>query len=86
MSAAEIVTVIGALTAAIVSIISAYASLRNGGKLDQVHTLVNGQSTRMESLAQQTGFAQGSMGQMGKPPTGVRGIAPHTHPQSGESI
>jgi hypothetical protein len=53
------VTLIGAITAAIVSIVTALAQLRSAAKLDEVHHLVNGQSVRMEILARATGVAEG---------------------------
>jgi hypothetical protein len=86
MTVAEAVTLIGAVAAAIVSVATAIATLRQGGKLDQVHSLVNGQSIRMESLAQRTGFAEGSMSEVGKHPTGLSAIPPQTETRSGESI
>lgn len=59
MTVAEAVTLIGAITAAVVSIVTAFAQLRQGAKLDRVHTAVNGQSVRMELLASAAGRAEG---------------------------
>jgi hypothetical protein len=53
------VTLIGAITAAIVSIVTAFAQFRTGNKVEAVHHLVNGQSIRMEQLARATGVAEG---------------------------
>jgi hypothetical protein len=57
VTVAEAVTLIGALTAAIVSIASAVATLRQSAKIDTVHLLVNSQSIRMERLAERAGAA-----------------------------
>lgn len=59
MTVGEAVTLIAAIAAALVSIITAVASLRTGSKLDTVHSLVNGQSVRMEGMARDLGAATG---------------------------
>jgi len=86
VTVAEAVTLIGAITAAVVAIVGALASLRNGQSIGKVHDLVNGQSVRMEALATRTGFAEGSMPHVGNPPTQVSAAPPQTRAPGGESI
>lgn len=59
MTVAEAVTLIGAITAAVVSIMTAAVSLRNAGKLSTVHALVDGQSKTLLLLADTAGHERG---------------------------
>jgi len=86
VTVAEALTLIGAITAAVVAIVGALASLRNGQGIAKVHDLVNGQSVRMEALAQRTGFAEGSMPHVGDTPTQLSAPAPQTRAPGGETI
>lgn len=56
---AEAVTLIAALTSAIVAIGGVAIGWRNANKVDQVHTIVNSQATKYEALARAAGFSQG---------------------------
>lgn len=59
MTVAEAVTLIAAVTASAVSLMTAYVSLRNGDKLAVVHALVDGQGTIMRTLAETAGHERG---------------------------
>lgn len=69
------------------SIINALVTLRQGAKLDTVHTLVNGQSVRMELLAERTGAAvERAASSVGDFPTESSGPTRQTGSGRGESI
>lgn len=59
MSVAEAVTLIGAITAAIVSVMTAAVALRNSSRLATVHQLVNSQSEKLVALADAAGHERG---------------------------
>ncbi|HLZ25663.1 MAG TPA: hypothetical protein VKQ30_26355 [Ktedonobacterales bacterium] len=59
MSVTEAVTLISALTAAIVGIGGVVVSIINARQIQGVHTIVNSQATKFETLAQRAGFAEG---------------------------
>lgn len=69
MSVQEAVTLIAALTAAVVSTVGALTAWRNAGQLNAVHTIVNSQATKFEALAQKAGFAEGTAASVGSLPT-----------------
>ena len=59
MTVAEAVTLIAAISAFFTALAAAVVSVLNAAKLDQVHTLVNSQATKFETLARSAGFAEG---------------------------
>jgi hypothetical protein len=61
MSVADAVTLIGAVTAAVVSVMTVYMQLRAGEKIEATHALVNGQSQLVSSLAVQVGLKTGEL-------------------------
>jgi hypothetical protein len=60
MTVTEAVTLIAAVTSAIVAIGGVAISWRNAGKVDAVHTLVNGQSQQLQAIAHTAGVAEGA--------------------------
>lgn len=59
MTATELVTLIGALTAAIVSILGAVAAFYTAQKSASTHSLVNGISGKLTDAAKAQGHAEG---------------------------
>jgi hypothetical protein len=87
MTVADAVTLIGAITAAVVSVASAIATLRQSAKIDTVHLLVNSQSIRMERLAERAGAASRSQLELeGELPTQKGGTPDIPRMPSGGSI
>ena|GEM_PF-3921403 len=61
MTVAEAVTLIGAITAAVVSIMTVYLQARTAVKVDEVHHLVNSQSEVVGALHEQLGLKTGEL-------------------------
>jgi len=59
MTVTEAVTLIAAVSAAVASISASAIAIYNAVRVAQVHTLVNGMSTRAEQLARDLGNAEG---------------------------
>lgn len=68
MTVSEAVTLIAAITAAIVSILSAVASVIGIWQGNKTHAIVNSQADKFERLSRAAGFAEGSLSLSGEPP------------------
>jgi len=70
MSVAEVVTLIAAVAAAVVSVLTAVAAFYAAVKSASTHTLVNGQSHELQALREEKGHAAGL----------AEGLAQHANP------
>jgi hypothetical protein len=62
-----IAEIIVALGITIPSIIGAVQSYRNGSKIAEVHELVNGQSAKLNAMAEAKGFVEGGNEERARP-------------------
>ena len=60
MGPAELVTLIAAVTASIVSLIGALVAAYNAVQGARTHKLVNGQSQALQKMSEDKGFAEGA--------------------------
>jgi hypothetical protein len=69
---------IGILATAIVSVLGAIQSLRNGKQIEGVHELVNSLNAKMTKDARAQGVRAGAAGE--KPPSEVSNVPPEQRP------